>query len=157
VTAGYAGAMSYDDQSLRWQFTAAFLVLGLGLWAAWQTVAGGGQRRRLAAMTLWVAFWVFAFKEGFVRHDGGHAIVFFGTVLGGFCAFRWERGQRTAAVLGVAGLLALALAAQSQSLTGDFSPVRNVRAAWRDFRNVALSSHRHRIMEQARQAIIASE
>jgi hypothetical protein len=136
IVSGYAGAMELAIPSLAWEHTAAFVALALGLWGAWQMSAAGTRRRRLGIAGLWIVFWFFAFKEGFVREDPLHTSRFFGAVLGGFVAFGWRHGQRAAALVGIAALAAFALASQSASLGTDVDPSRDVKAAWQDLRDV---------------------
>jgi hypothetical protein len=135
IVSGYAAAMSSGvAPGFYWQFTAAFLLLGLGLWAAWHTTADGRPRQRLGVALLWAVFWFFAFKESFVRWDSPHATALFVAALGGFLAFRWRRDHRWAALVGTATMLTLALAVQGQSLTGDIDPSRNVSDAIAEFK-----------------------
>jgi hypothetical protein len=157
VVSGYAAAMGLEVPGLGWQYTAAFIALGLGVWAGLNTTSGGTTRQRGAVVALWVTFWFFAFKEGFVRHDPIHGVYFFDAVLGGFLAFRWRPEHRVVALLSIAALLAFALAAQAESLTGDFDPSRNISTAFDELRTVTSNSERNEVMAAGRRAIEATE
>lgn len=157
ITSGYGPAVGDEQRGLGWQTAAALIGLALGLWAGWQMSGELGRRQRLTVLLLWVAFWFFSFKEGFVRHDQPHSIIFFDALLGGFLAFRWREGQRTAALLIVSLLAVLALAAQGASFTSVVSPSANVRAAFRNIRDVLSNQRRAAIVAGGRAEIEAAE
>jgi hypothetical protein len=157
IVSGYAGAMGIADPSLAWGHAAAFLGLALGLWGAWQMTATGTRRRRVGIVVLWLVFWFFAFKEGFVRQDALHTTWFFEGLLGGFVALRWRAAQRPAALIGIGALLALALAAQGVTFGTDFAPTSHVKAAFDDLRSVVDEGRSNAFRVAGRAAIMATE
>jgi hypothetical protein len=157
IVSGYAAAMGMADPSFAWAHASAFLGLALGLWGAWQMTATGTRRQRLGIAGLWLAFWFFAFKEGFVREDVLHVVWFFEGLLGGFVAFRWRRGQRAAGLVGTGALLALALAAQGVTFGTDFDPPSHIKAAFDDLRSVVDEGRSKAFRVAGRAAIIATE
>jgi hypothetical protein len=157
IALGYGPAVGIDSPGLGWQYTAAVVALALGLWAAWQMSVALRPRQRWGIGLLWVVFWFFAFKEGFVRHDANHVVSFFDAALGGFLAFRCRRPQRLFALLGIAALVVFALAAQTNSLTTDLDPSRNVSLAVNQIRDVLSPSRRAAIVAAGRTAIKSAE
>lgn len=157
ITLGYAPAVGAEASGLGWQYVAAFVGLGLGVWAAWETTSGLGRSRRWGVVLLWVVFWFFAFKEGFVRHDLEHDMFFFGPLLGGFFAFRWRGPSRAFALVGAGTLLVFALQAQTTSLTTDLDPIRDVKTAFHQFRDVVSGSRRASLIAAGRAQIEAAE
>lgn len=157
ITLGYGPAVGVEAPGLGWQYPAAFVGLVLGLWAAWQTTARLDRARRFGVVALWVVFWFFAFKEGFVRHDPEHDVSFFGPLLGGFLAFRWRGWSRPVALVGIATLVVFALQAQTSSLTGDLDPTRDVSMAFDQARDVLSGSRSAALITAGRAQIEAAE
>jgi hypothetical protein len=157
VISGYAAAMSLSDPTLAWEYTAAFLTLAFGIWGALHMTGDQTARGRRAIVALWVVFWFFAFKEGFVRQDLYHGLIFFQAVLGGLLAFHWRASHRSVAAVMLATALGLTLAAEQQSLTSGVDPVRNVRDAVRDLGHVVSSSQRDELIADGRAQIRRSE
>jgi hypothetical protein len=157
ISLGYGSAVGIDAPGLGWQYTAAFVALALGLWAAWQVGFGLQPRQRWGIGLLWVVFWFFAFKEGFVRHDINHVVFFFDAALGGFLAFGFRRPQRVFALSGIAALVVFALAAQGNSLTTDLDPTRDVSLAVNQVRDLLNPSRRAAIVAAGRAAIESAE
>ena len=104
IASGYSEAMGYAQTAAeqRWEYWAAGVLVCVGAVAAWVC---GPRESRLGRLAVWVVFSFFIFKSGFVRHEGGHANIFFASVAGALCAFAVPRRHRGVAVL--AGLLAL--------------------------------------------------
>lgn len=159
IVSGYAAAMELSAPGLGWEIPAAILVVGLGLWGALHMTArpAATTRERLGTVGLWLVFCYFAFKEGFVRHESGHAALFFGAVLGGYFAFAWRRTYRVSALAGAAALLIIVLADQSGSLGQFVHPVPSARAAITDTHDVLSSSRRAAIIASGRSMIKTSE
>lgn len=117
IISGYAAAMGGGALIDGWPFVAACAAFVFGLVGALHMTANGESRRRWGIVALWITFWYFEFKEGFVRHDAGHNQIFFDAMLGGFLAFRWRPGRRLAALGATAALcLFSAVAAASSPL-----------------------------------------
>ncbi len=148
ITLGYTPAMAIDQPGGGWEYTAAFLALAIGIWSAVTMTRARPTRERYGLLALWVVFWFFAFKEGFVRQDQDHVVRVFEALLGGVFAFRWGRGARWAGLLSICALAAFTLAAQQASLTASFDPTRNVRDAVNDLRIIASSHRTAVIMDQ---------
>ncbi len=157
ITLGYTSAMSIDNATAAWTYTAALIALPIGVWGALQTAEGASTRQRRGLVVLWVAFLFLIFKEGFVRQDDQHMSIFFDLMVGAPLAFSWRRGNRGAALLAVAAFVAFALSVQATSLTGDFDPVNNVNTAFTQLANVVDPGKRARTVETGRLAIMAKE
>ena len=157
ISSGYAGAMSLDAGALGWTYTAAAVAMAVGVWAAVTMTETGMARARGGVVALWIVFCFFAFKEGFVRADPSHVPAFFGALLAGFFAFRWQPRRRPAALIGAAGMLVFALASASERLSIPVDPTRNARTAFDQIRTVLSSSRRHALIEAGRAGIKAAE
>lgn len=157
ITLGYGQAVGIEAPGLGWQYPAALVGLGLGVWAAWQMTATLRSRQRWGVLLLWLVFWFFAFKEGFVRHDPEHDVFFFDSLLGGFLAFQWRGRRRLIAVAAIAVLVVLALKAQTTTLGADLDPARNVRTAFNQIRDVLSPSRRAALIAAGRAQIEATE
>jgi hypothetical protein len=157
VTLGYASAMGLDLPGWGWTYAAAFLGLAIGIWAALHMTGLRPRRERYGLLALWVVFWFFTFKEGFVRQDPTHLAWFSQTMLGGVFAFRWAPGARWAGLVSICALTVFTLAAQQSSLTSSFDPARNVSDAVDDLRTIASSHDTSLIMERGRAAVRAGD
>ena len=157
VVSGYAAAMSLGLPGLGWESAAALFGLAIGLWGAFHMTADGEPRERWGVALIWVTFWFFAFKEGFVRHDSGHAAYFFESLLGGFFAFRWRADHRLPALAAAAALLSITLAAQALPFSAAVDPTSNLRSAVDQIRDVVSTSRRQAIIAAGRVLIEASE
>ena len=153
ITLGYTPAMGIDQPGGGWEYTAAFVGLAIGIWAASTMTQLRPTRERYGLLALWIVFWFFTFKEGFVRQDQAHVAWFFETLLGGVFAFRWARGARWAGLLSICALTAFTLAAQQASLTDSFDPTRNVSDAVNDLRTIASSHRTAVIIDRGRAAV----
>jgi len=157
VISGYSAAMSTAAAGLGWQSTAAIVALGVGLWGALHTTRDSPPRQRVGVALVWIVYWFFIFKEGFVRHDSGHASIFFNAMLGGFLAFRWRPEYRPAAVACGALLLSVSLAVVAQPLSTVLDPTANVRIMVDQLRDVLGSNRRSAIIAAGRAAIKGAE
>jgi hypothetical protein len=157
VIAGYSYAMQIAIPGLGWQYAAAWILFGFGVVAAIATTTGEPARTRATVLALWTAFSFLLFKEGFVRHDAGHADIFFVGLLGGSLAFRWGRGWRVGGLGFSAAALALALAVQGNSFGTDFDPSHRATLAVDQFRQVLIASERYATIRQGRVRIEAAD
>lgn len=157
VTLGYGPAMSVEDPGLAWQYTAALVVFGLGVWGALRMTDLGPARERWGIVLLWTAFAFFLFKEAFVRHDAGHATIYFCGMLAGFLAFRWAQAQRPFAVAGIAAMLAVTLAAQGIALTDDVDPVGKVNTLFTELGKILPASGRNTLILNGQDRIKAAD
>jgi hypothetical protein len=128
VSLGYKAAMGLGGQADKWEYLAALLGLIAGVCAAFRVTRDKSARQRYALIGVWCLFWYAAFSEGFVRHDSGHAQLFFGALLMGWFCFRWERRDRVIPLVAATASVAWVLLVQSVGLTTDLQPVRNLRA-----------------------------
>ncbi len=144
---GYASAMQYEEPLRGLDYAAAVILFGLGLAAAVYTTEALPRRARWGIGALWVTYAFLIFKEGFVRHDTGHAWIFFDGLLAALVAFRWSPGRRYIGVGITATALVVTLGAQGNSLLGDRG---NPGAALDQIRQVSSASARRAIMQQGR-------
>jgi hypothetical protein len=156
IVSGYAAAMELAAAGLGWQAAAALIGLAIGVWAALHSTAGSPRRLRLATAGLWVAFWYLLFKEGFVRHDSGHAAVFFSALAAGIFAFAWRPGYRLTGLACIAALVGFALAAQGVSFGTVIDPTADVSNAISEIGDVVSSSDRQQLVADGRASIRAS-
>lgn len=157
ISTGYAGAMGLPAAGLGWAFTAAAVGLAVGVWAALGMTETAPTRARRGVVGLWIVFWFFAFKEGFVRIDPSHLNIFFGALLAGLFAFHWAPRRRPAALIGAAGVFAFALAAAAVSFSQAVDPTGRAKVAVNQIRTVLSSSKRHALIEAGRAGIEAAE
>lgn len=157
ISSGYGGAMEAEQLGLGWQYTAVLGVLALGLWAALVTTRGWPNRSRLGLALIWLVFWFSWFQEGFVRHDGTHAVWGLDGMLAGFVAFRWKKGNRAVGTISLVAVVLVSLAAQSQSLTGDLHPVSSWKAFFADVSNFTSASKQRTFEQAGRTSILTAE
>jgi len=153
VISGYPAAMSLEESGLAWQFAAGVLAVAFGVAAAWQMTADGSLRRRWGIVALWLAFCVFDYKEGFVRHDAPHGTIFFVALMGGFLALRWRTRRRLVGVGLTAVLFLFAVAAQRGLFVDVVDPAANVASAAQQLIQVSLPSQQTSIMAKGRREI----
>jgi hypothetical protein len=154
IVSGYAGAMGGEDVSLVWQYPAGLIAFAAGLAAAVKMTADGPPRRRWGIIALWLTFSFFEYKEGFVRHDVSHGIVFFSALMGGYVALRWPRADRPLALGLLALLVVFSLAAQQASTRPvGFELPGNVASAIEQLGQTASPAKRAEIAQRGRRAI----
>jgi hypothetical protein len=167
IISGYAAAMGIEQPgvAIALQYPAAVLAVAIGLAGALHMIASGSAasgsaRRRWGIVAIWLAFCFFEYKEGFVRHDAGHAAEFFIAVMGGFLAFSWRAPRRLVGLGMTAVLLAFAVAAtvgaNENSLAGTFDPVEHVSSAVTQLYQVSSRSERDSLMARGRRGIEAA-
>jgi hypothetical protein len=156
IVAGYAAAMSYNEPGLSWEYTAGWVAFAFGLAGAIQMTSDGTARQRWGIVTIWVAFSFFEYKEGFVRQDAGHAVVYFVALMGGFFAFTWRRGSRLVGFGLASTLFTFAIVAQDSSFSALFDPGGNARLAVSQVGELASKSERNAIIARGRMAIEAA-
>jgi hypothetical protein len=156
IVSGYAAAMSFEQPGLGWEYAAAWVAFAFGLAAALSMTADGNARRRWGIVALWVTFCFFQFKEGFVRHDSVHALIFFDSVLGGFVALRWRPKRRGLGVTMTAALVVFALAAASRPFSSLLTPTSDANALTSQINQLTSSSARRQLISASRQAVEAA-
>lgn len=153
IVSGYASAMEIEESGLGWENLLAWVPIACGVAAVLHTTTGGTTRRRAGMLLLWLAFCFFQFKEGFVRHDAGHAAIYFTTLLGGFFAMRWQSGRRLVGLGLAMGMFALALIGQHFYSSVSFDPIANARSATIQIGEVASSAERQAVILRGREAV----
>jgi hypothetical protein len=99
--------MGVELPASEWEYWVAFGLSIIGVVASWRLGAALPPRRRFALVAIWVVYAFTAFKSGFVRHEPGHANLYFATMLGGLIAYAWTARRQTVAIVGLFGLTAL--------------------------------------------------
>jgi hypothetical protein len=107
LISGYSQAMLLESPGRGWQLWLVPVLTGIGLIAALD-----GRRRperaRIGLAAAWLILAFTSFKEGFVRHEDGHASFFFVSMLGGFVAFAMvPRPRGTALLVGLVAFTAV--------------------------------------------------
>jgi hypothetical protein len=156
IVAGYAAAMSFEQPGLGWEYAAAWVAFAFGLAAALSMTIDGNARRRWGIVGLWVTFCFFQFKEGFVRHDSVHALIFFDAILGGFFALRWRPGRRALGLTMTAALLVFALAVTSRSFSTLLTPTTDANALTSQINQLTSASARTQLISAGREAVEAA-
>ena len=153
IVAGYAAATGFEEAGLGWEYAAGLAAFAVGLAGALHMTADGPMSRRWGIVALWGVFCFFEYKEGFVRHDVGHATIYFVAVMSGFLAFCWRGRSRPVGLALLAVLFAFAIEAQGSSLSQVFDPGENPSTAISQFEEVTSASQRRSIMAQGRDSI----
>ncbi len=109
IISGYTQAMTFEQPDGTWQFYGAAILAAVGLTIVARGDSCRTRRPRLALTALWAVLAFTAFKSGFVRHDGGHASIYFASMLGGLAVLPLAHLQRatTGLVLLIAALALL--------------------------------------------------
>ena len=104
IVTGYSGAMSTETPGTLWQYWAALLVALIILWGGLCSTRTVTLHRRVGVLLILALVLYTGFKEGFVRHDPGHAWAYFSTMLVIAVGLPWERFHRRPAVVSIAAL-----------------------------------------------------
>jgi hypothetical protein len=108
IVSGYSAAMYFEDPGAVWEFSAAFLLIGIGYVVAWRAGDLLTTRSRRGLVALWTVLAFTTFKAGFVRHDPVHSNILWASLLGGFVAFGWVPHRRmTAWLVGALAVIVL--------------------------------------------------
>jgi hypothetical protein len=127
-----------------------------GLAAALQMTSTATTRTRWGIVAIWVVFSFFEFKEGFVRDDSGHALIYFVALMGGFFAFVWRPGAQLVGLALASALLVFALAAEDSSFSALIDPGGNANTAISQIHDVMSKPKRNAIIAHGRAAIEAA-
>lgn len=145
IVSGYAASMNLDDPLLASQYTLALLLALAGFLAIGmldRTAFGG--RPRVAAAAIWGATCFMQFKSGFVRHDAGHAAIFFTTVPLVLVVLAAHLRSRTAALALAVLPLTIMVATTNNRLDQLWSPLEGVEMAWDQATELADSEKREK-------------
>ncbi len=153
IISGYAAGMGGGALIDGWPVVAACAAFVFGLVGALQMTANGESRRRWGIVALWITFFYFEFKEGFVRHDAGHNQIFFDSMLGGFLAFRWGPERRLAALGATAALCLFSVVAAGSAFSHVLDFPGDASSAVKQIEQVSERSKRDAIMAQGRALI----
>jgi hypothetical protein len=127
IISGYSEAMGIAEPGRGWETWAAAALALAGLLVALRAADTLPSRARLGLAALWTVLAFTSFKAGFVRHDAGHANIFFASVLGGLVAFGWSPHRRQTAWL-LGALFAISLfAAGGPAPRGLFTPLERAQ------------------------------
>lgn len=145
VVSGYAEAMQLELPDGVADYSLALLLTAAGVAVAWRLDGVVGRRARAAAVALWLGVAWLQFKSGFVRHDPGHAFIFFTTLAGLGLAVAADRRLRADTIALAVGGLAIVIAVGNQRLDQLWSPIDGVRATWEQTLDVADGAERERV------------
>jgi hypothetical protein len=83
IISGYSEAMGFEEPGRGWELWAGLALAGIGIAIIVRADGASPRRVKLTLTAMWLVLAFTAYKSGFVRHDGGHANIFFATLLGG--------------------------------------------------------------------------
>jgi hypothetical protein len=104
VVVSYTSAMAIEGTNSG-EYLQALLLLIVATAAIAAHVRGLDRKRQVALFAVGVVYALAYLKEGFVRHDVIHAVVFFSALAGGVLAVRWDARTRWIAATVVAAAL----------------------------------------------------
>jgi hypothetical protein len=138
VVSGYSEAMGYEQIGLEGEYVTAAVVAAVVLLVGWRNTDGWGRHDRLKLLALGAVLAYPTFKQGFVRHDSYHSVVWFITAAVVVVALSWRRDRRAETMLGLISVLVAVLG--STGLTAErLNPVRSADAAFDQFRALVTS------------------
>jgi hypothetical protein len=133
IVSGYASALSAEEARLAWHYPAALLVIAIAIGGVLVTTHHAPLRQRGGLVVLWLAFAFLSFKQGFVRHDIHHAVIYFEALLGGFLALQWPPGRRAlgfaVTILVLLVVLAVRIDGADEPIGPMLDPVHRARSA----------------------------
>ncbi|MEV4418809.1 hypothetical protein AB0L40_02395 [Patulibacter sp. NPDC049589] len=156
LAGGYGEAMGYADPALAHEVPFAIAVGIGGLAVASLRTADRSPLERTTTALLWLLVWFAAFRSGFLRHDGGHALQFTGTIAAALVLLPWTRLLRLLPVAIVLVVLVVADGELEGGVGERMNPVRNASAALEQVSVLARPDERRRLEDQGRRAIVVS-
>jgi hypothetical protein len=111
IVSGYSSSMIVEDPAREFDHALAPALVAVLLAGGWISTRSLPRARRVAIVVLLSIVGFTSLKEGLVRHDVFHAVVFYSTVLGGLLALRWPRELRVPAVIVAGAVIAVMLTA----------------------------------------------
>lgn len=155
IVSGYAAAMGAAAPQLVWQFGAAAVLVALGTIQLLSATRSAPTGARAGALLCWAIYVFLGFKAGFVRHDGGHVVIFFGNllVLFAIAAPATREMARVALVSLTLGVVVFS-ASTFYPFRYDrvFDPVQNAKAAFEQTRLLVSGSRRNAARDELRAA-----
>lgn len=91
IISGYSQAMSAEYGSVN-NYWLAGLVAAAGSYGIWRLVDVTSTRQRSALLLMWIAWCALYYKAAFVRHDNGHAFLFFAAAAPAIASLPFRRG-----------------------------------------------------------------
>jgi len=147
IVGGYSQAMGIDT------FAGKYLVLAIAtlvLLVACSALAAPAGPRRVAAGAVTAVAGFIAYKEGAVRFDVFHVIIFFATAAPLLMVIRWRGRLRLVGVAAVLAVGALAVHVAPANTVGSFNPVTHVKTFVTQVRTLASPARRRHIMAAGR-------
>jgi hypothetical protein len=148
IVLGYSSSMIVENPAREFdRVLAPALVVAL-LVAGWISTRGVPRGRRVAIVALLAIVGFTSLKEGLVRHDVVHAVVFYSTILGALLALRWPPPLRVPAVIAAAGIITVALTADLASFPRA-NPIDNASDGFATVKRLIGSGERDRFLAAA--------
>lgn len=147
---GYQSAESLEAPGLGDAYWFALLVAAGVIGLALAYGRGLEWRHRAAVVAMTAAALFFFFKEGFVRHDLGHELIFFAAAPILACGLAWPRRNGALIVPVLAGLVFVALAVAWPSKAIFDSPMAAVQKFGYRALTLAIPSRRAAVMVESR-------
>jgi hypothetical protein len=155
IVSGFGEAHAIEDVTVDWERRVAPLVVLAMLVLAFRASAKDGQLQRWGTIGLAAVFSYTTFKQGFVRHDAAHGVVFFTSFLCGIYALLW-RVRPDAINAGAAVLVATAALASLPAHTIDANPVHHLRSLREQVHAFLSPARRDALLEKAREDLQAT-
>lgn len=148
VVSGYSDAMGL--KSFAGKYLPISAVTLAGLVAAGAITCSGPRERRIAAGVVVAVVSFVVFKEGAVRYDVFHIVVFFATATMLLLAMPWRGGMRIvgAAAILVVGAVAIHITPSAAQM--NFNPVTHVKSFVSQVRTLASPGRRKAIIDRGR-------
>jgi hypothetical protein len=135
--------MSLEHPSAGWTYPAALALTGAALVLAWDAGRGWRPRRRYGFVALLAISAAFNYKEGFVRQDEVHLLLYFGNLTVLFAVVPVRRWRRAGVVVALAAsALAFGTVAGMPVLRRAVNPYENLRAVADQVRTLASPERR---------------
>ena len=154
IVSGFGESQPIEELSVHWQKPVALLAIGATLLLAARAEVGeGGRARRWGTVAIMAIFAFTTFKQGFVRHDVPHGMVFFTTFACGLYALVW-RVRQDAIAAGTAALIATAALACLPANAIDLGPATHLSSLKNQAHAFVSSSYRNAEVERARSLLV---
>lgn len=158
VISGYSQAMSAEYASSN-NYWLAGLVTVAGVYGIWNLLDTRATHERGVLLLIWLAWCAFQFKAAFVRHDDGHAFLFFAAAAPALAALPLRRGCRVAPAT-IALLLVAPLCfkwSTGVTVSEVISPRTSLEAGKDQISRIWNTSERAAIRDEGRRATIAAK
>jgi hypothetical protein len=156
LVSGYAAAMGLLSPTLEWTQWAAALIVALALALTIEAARGADPRRRAGLLAVWALYSFLDFKEGFVRNDTGHVLLFFADMVVLLAILPVRQSRRALLLASVATCVVLMTGANgTYDLGRALDPSHHLRSAVDQTRFLAHHEQRAGIEALTRQRIAA--